>query len=220
MQLHELVFRTFFRVAAAGGSLGQRIAYRIYFGWVHRRADAWNYASSAYERGKYDRTLAVIAGYPAGRALEAGCCEGAFTALLLERGIVHEIVGVDISAQALARARSRCRDFAGAEFVQMNLAFDAPAGPFDLIICAETLYYLGARSADACALLRARVAPGGRIVAVHPADRAAALHSPWSNDGSLVCEQRELVDDVVRPYVIEVFRQIVVPTGALRLRSG
>jgi SAM-dependent methyltransferase len=206
MQLHEFVFRTFFRVAAAGGSLGQRIAYLIYFGWVHRNADAWNYASSAYEVAKYDRTLRVIAAFPAGRALEAGCCEGAFTAALLERAMVREIVGVDISAQALARARVRCSDFRNAQFVQTNLAFDAPPGPFDLIVCAETLYYLGARSADACVLLRAQLAPGGRIVAVHPADRAAALHAPWMGDASLVREHHELVSDAMRPYVIEVFR--------------
>ena len=204
--LHELVFRVFFRLAAAGGSVGQLIAYGIYFGWVHRRPDAWQYATSADERSKYARTLEAIGVVPANRVLEAGCCEGVFTEQLLRASLARQVVGVDISSQALSRARVRCATFTTARFERANLAFDAPSGFFDLIICAETLYYLGPRFADGCLLMRARLARGGRIVAVHPADRAEALHAPWTRDASLVRERQERVNDVARPYVIEVFR--------------
>ncbi len=205
--LHERIFRMFFRLAAAGGDRGQRVAYGIYFGWLHRRADAWNYASSRYEMEKYERTLRAIGSGAITRVLEAGCCEGAFTETLLRRGHARELVGVDISAKALARARERCRPWPSARFERANLAFDAPSGPFDLIICAETLYYLGSRSGDACALLAARLGENGRIVAVHPADRAEMLHASWTRDASLVRESREVVEDAERPYVIEVFRR-------------
>ena len=128
--------------------------------------------------------------------------------MLLERGIVASIVGVDISAAALSRAGERCRRFPVARFVRGNLAVEAPDGPFDLIVCAETLYYLGGASASAaCALLTDRVAPDGRIVAVHPASHSESLHHAWTMDSRLTRERRECVSDAARPYVIEVFRR-------------
>jgi SAM-dependent methyltransferase len=206
-ELHELAFRTLFRVAAAGGDLGQRVVYRVYFGWLYRRPDPWRYAQSGYEQEKYRRTLAVIRGTRAERALEAGCGEGAFSEMMLAEGLAASVVGVDISDAALARARARCARFPEARFITANLATDAPDGSFDLIVCGETLYYLGGRSANACQLLAERLATGGRIVAVHPADRAEMLHAPWAVDPRLTRERRETVDDAQRPYVIEVFRR-------------
>lgn len=206
-ELHELAFRTLFRVAAASGDFGQRVVYRAYFGWLYRRPDPWRYERSAYEQAKYGRTLAVLRGTRAERALEAGCGEGAFTEMMLQERLATSVVGVDISEAALARARVRCGRFPTATFVAANLATDAPDGPFDLIVCGETLYYLGGRAARACELLTERLAPGGRLVAVHPADRAEMLHAPWSADPRLTREQREVVDDAERPYVIEMFRR-------------
>jgi SAM-dependent methyltransferase len=206
--LHELIFRTFFRVAAAGGAGGQTLVSRLYFGWLYRRPDPWKYASSPYELAKYERTLATLRGNCASRALEAGCSEGAFTEMLLREGLARTIVGVDVSETALARARARCAAFPGAEFVRANVSSEAPSGSFDLIICAEILYYIGPRAGRACAILGERLAPQGRLVAVHSTDRAALLHAPWVADPRLVHEQRILADDDARPYTIDVFRRV------------
>ena len=206
-ELHELAFRTLFRVAAAGGDVGQRLVYGVYFGWLYRRPDPWRYASSRYEIEKYERTLSVIRESRAERVLEAGCGEGAFSERVLEEELAASLVGVDASDAALARARARCAEFPGARFVRANLASDVPDGAFDLIICAETLYYIGPRFVRACSLLANHLAPGGRLVAVHPADRADMLHAPWLADPRLTREQRVLGDDPDRPYVIDVFRR-------------
>lgn len=143
--------------------------------------------------------------------MEAGCSEGRFTALLLSAGLVHDVVGVDISEIALTRARARCAGWAGAAFTHANIAYTAPDGPFDLIICSETLYYLGARFQDACSVLSERLAEGGRIVAVHPANRLDELHGPWHADPRLRTDHLERVEDDVRPYVIEIFTKAGPP---------
>src|SRR5437763_620926 len=106
-ELQELAFRTLFRASAAVGDLEQRVVYRVYFGWIYRRHDPWGHASDAYELAKYERTIAVIHDR-AERALEAGCGEGHFTAMLLSLGLARQVVGVDINATALARAQARC----------------------------------------------------------------------------------------------------------------
>ena len=112
----------------------------------------------------YGRTLAVLRGSRASRALEAGCGDGAFTEMTLREGLASAIVGVDISQTALARTRARCRRFQDATFVRANLATDVPDGPFDLIVCGETLYYLGGRSVRACELLADRLADASQVV--------------------------------------------------------
>lgn len=207
-EFHELAFRTVFELAGAAGEYGQWIAYRLYFGWLFRRADPWRYASSAYELEKYQRTLGTLRGLHATRVLEAGCAEGAFTELFMRHAAGCEILGVDVSEAALVRARQRCRAYPGAHFARANLAFQAPDGPFDLIICAEVLYYMGARSVNACAILTDRLAPHARLVAVHPADRADALHAPWYADPRLVFEQRVRGESEGRPYVIDLFSRV------------
>ena len=207
-ELHELAFRTLLRLAAAGGDRDQGLVYAAYFGWLYRRPDPWQYQSSRYELTKYARTLAALRGTPASNVLEAGCGEGVFSEMLLREGLATALVGVDVSGAALARAASRCRAFPRARFVQANLAAAAPEGPFDLIVCAELLYYLGSRSNAASVNLSARLALGGRLVGVHPADRADLLHAPWRDDPTLVAEQRVECDDAERPYVIEVFRRV------------
>ena len=210
-ELNELAFRLLFSAASAGGDAGQRLVYFLYFGWVYRKADPWRYASSPYEQDKYERTLAALRrvrgeAVPC-RALEAGCGEGAFTEMVLREKLADSIIGIDISAISLARARIRCREFPRAAFIRANLATTAADGTFDLIICAETLYYLGARSVRACELLTNSLASGGRLVAVHPADRAESLHAPWREDVRLSLESRERIDHPLRPYVIDVFRR-------------
>lgn len=203
-RFHELAFRTLFRIAAWFGDSGQRAVYRAYFGWLYRRRDPWGYEQSAYERAKYERTLELLAGVHANRVLEAGCSEGVFTEMLLSRGVASAVVGVDVNSVALARARERCARYPGASFVQTNLSVDAPAGPFDLILCAEVLYYLGGRASDAAALLCERLAPGGLLMTVNPSDRAAQMDGTFAR--RLQLERRVDVEDPWRPYVIEIYR--------------
>lgn len=129
-------------------------------------ADPWDY-ESAYEVEKYEHALSLLPeGRPA-RALELACAEGHFTQRLAQR--VDALVAVDIASEALKRARART----GADhvqFVRADLFTDAlPDGPFDLIVCAEVLYYAQDRAtlADVAARIAGALAPGGRVILTH-----------------------------------------------------
>jgi SAM-dependent methyltransferase len=132
------------------------------------RADPWDFATNAYERAKYARTLAAL-GPPErrfGRALEAGCSIGVFTALLAPR--CRELVALDASATAVARATERVAPLPHVRVERRVLPEDLPDGPFDLVVCSEILYYWSER------LLRrfltaaeSLLAPGGSLLAVH-----------------------------------------------------
>ncbi len=155
---------------------------RIEAGWFEdlyrQRPDPWDFETSTYERGKYARTLAALG--PPGRrfrrALEAGCANGAFTELLAPR--CDELIAIDASATAVGRATERLAGLGHVEIRRATLPEELPAGPFDLILCSEILYYWNE------ALLRAflvaaeaLVAPGGSLLAVHwrPATRTYPL---------------------------------------------
>jgi SAM-dependent methyltransferase len=133
-----------------------------------RDADPWGFATSAYEQQKYERTLAALgpAGRRFGRALEAGCSIGVFTALLAPR--CDELLALDASATAVGRARERLADFAHVRVMRRALPEELPAGPFDLIVCSEILYYWSADLlAELLGALEAELAPGGSLLAVH-----------------------------------------------------
>lgn len=130
--------------------------------------DPWGYEQRAYEQAKYARTLDAIGPGPFGRALELGCSIGVFTALLAPR--CRELVAVDGAPTALAHARARL-DRDGARDVRLvlgTLPEALPAGPFDLIVASELLYYWSAELlTEALPRIEAALAPGGLLVAVH-----------------------------------------------------
>lgn len=145
---------------------------RIDAGWFEdlyrRRPDPWEFETSDYERDKYARTLTAL-GPPDRRfrrALEAGCANGVFTELLAPR--CDRLIAVDASATAVGRAVERLADRGHVEIRRATLPEELPAGPFDLVVCSEILYYWNE------ALLRAfltaaeaLLAPGGSLLAVH-----------------------------------------------------
>jgi peptidoglycan/xylan/chitin deacetylase (PgdA/CDA1 family)/GT2 family glycosyltransferase/SAM-dependent methyltransferase len=127
------------------------------------RDDPWAYGNP-YERRKYDQTLALVELGPSERVLELGCAEGHFTVELALRA--GALLAADISEVALERARERCRDLVNVEFVQLDVASDPLPSSFDLIVCSETLYYVGGRAEleDVARKLAAALVPGGRLV--------------------------------------------------------
>lgn len=99
--------------------------------------DPWNFQSSQYERDRMGFLLERISRYPHERILEIGCAEGVFTAELAK--IAREVVAIDVSATALSRARRRCP---GVTFHHARLSEFVAQRKFDLVVCAETLYYI------------------------------------------------------------------------------
>lgn len=141
--------------------------------------DPWGFATSPYERAKYDRTVASLGDRRFGRGLEVGCSIGVLTARLAER--CDRLLAVDVAASAVARARERLAGAPGVTVDRRALPDEMPDGPFDLIVASEVLYYwdaaLLARGWDA---LRDALAPGGSLLAVHW--RGPVRHDPQGGD--------------------------------------
>ncbi|HEX4306586.1 MAG TPA: SAM-dependent methyltransferase [Solirubrobacterales bacterium] len=127
--------------------------------------DPWHYATSEYEQAKYRRTLDHLP-RRTGRTLELACSVGVFTAMLAPR--CEELVAIDFSPTALARARERLGGADNVELRRGRLPEEMPSGPFDTIVCAEVLYYWSpALVRDGLRRIEAALAPGGTLLAVH-----------------------------------------------------
>lgn len=102
--------------------------------------DPWD-LGSAREQERFARTNEIIRSIApdCGRLLEIGCGEGYQTERM--RDVSHEIVGVEVSAQAVERARRRCPDVrfhVGRAEDVADLIGDAR---FDVVTAFEVLYY-------------------------------------------------------------------------------
>lgn len=79
------------------------------------------------------------------RILDAGCGTGVGTEYLVHLNPTASVVGIDLSAQALAVARERCRRSGASrvEFHHLSL-YDSEQlpGEFDLINCVGVLHHL------------------------------------------------------------------------------
>jgi cyclopropane fatty-acyl-phospholipid synthase-like methyltransferase len=129
--------------------------------------DPWDFRTSAYEHRKYAATVAAVADLaPIGRALEVGCSIGELTAHLAP--LCCEVVAVDCSPTAAARARERLAESPHVRVEVRCVPDSIPEGPFDLIVCSEVLYYWDAPLLRATlGRLRSLLAPGGALLAVH-----------------------------------------------------
>lgn len=109
----------------------------------------WGEPTSAYERVKYIRQMEAIKQQcrQPQQILEIGCAEGIFTHMLAQTFPQARILAVDISTQAINRARETCQSrgnvhFLEADIVEVFHRGELPGGAFDAIIQSESLYYL------------------------------------------------------------------------------
>lgn len=153
---------------AEDSTTGRRLPACYFDELYAARQDPWAFESSRYERDKYEATLAAL-GPPERRftrAFEAGCSIGVFTELLAPR--CHELLAVDLSPLAVDRARARLDGQHNVRIERSALPEELPAGPFDLVVCSEILYYWSADLlVDVMDDLRGLLARGGSLVAVH-----------------------------------------------------
>ncbi len=191
------------------GLLGPRVFSSRYFEFRYRmRRDPWGYEISPYEQRKYQQTLSILprAGYE--RALEVGCSIGVFTEKLAESGLVREIVGVDISEAALERARQRLARFEKVRLLRQDIIRDALEGPFDLIFCAEILYYLGTKNLKIVReKLLAALGEGGHLILVNPWPLARAIRAQFLSRPELVLIQEDIEQKTHRPYAITLLEK-------------
>jgi predicted TPR repeat methyltransferase len=144
------------------GRLGREYFEELYAG----SGDPWNFETSAYERNKYERTLAVLGERRFARALEAGASIGVFTEMLADR--CDGLLAVDVSERAVVAARRRLSGRKHVLVERRTLPEEMPDGPFDLIVASEVLYYFPRE--EMLSTLRAferELAQGGALLAVH-----------------------------------------------------
>jgi SAM-dependent methyltransferase len=128
--------------------------------------DPWKFENSAYEHAKYERTLAALGDRRYARGLEAGCSIGVLAELLAER--CDDLLAVDIAQAAVDAARERLAAYAHVRVERRTLPTEWPAGPFDLVVCSELLYYWDRPTLEeALGVIADSLAPGGRLIAVH-----------------------------------------------------
>jgi SAM-dependent methyltransferase len=96
---------------------------------------------SAREQARFDRTNEIIRDLAPDcrRLLEMGCGEGYQTQRLRE--VSREVVGVEVSAQAVARARRRCPDVRFLVGRAEDVAGLVKGEHFDVATAFEVLYY-------------------------------------------------------------------------------
>lgn len=128
--------------------------------------DPHGFDTEPFEREKYEDILGQLSGRRFSRALEVGCSIGTFTEILAP--LCDELVAVDISGQAVRRARERMADHPGVLIERRTLPMDMPPGCFDLIVCSDVMAYWhrevlrGGLPRLVDALL-----PGGRLISLH-----------------------------------------------------
>jgi SAM-dependent methyltransferase len=128
--------------------------------------DPWGYTTSAYEHEKYAATLEACGAGPFADALELGGSIGVFSSVLAPR--CERLTTIDAAPTAVALARSRLSHAGHVRVLHGPIPDSVPAGQFDLVVASEILYYLNAAELAATVLmLKSRVSPGARLVAVH-----------------------------------------------------
>ena len=79
-----------------------------------QKADPWKLETSPYEDGKYRETTEALPRSRYARGLEIGCSIGVLTSRLAQK--CDTLIGLDVSEQAIAKARARCAALPGVSF--------------------------------------------------------------------------------------------------------
>jgi SAM-dependent methyltransferase len=130
------------------------------------RADPWDFARSEYERSRYNAIIAALETQSYESAFEPGCSIGELTRRLAER--CGHVDAMDISATAIAHAKTRCGDFSNVSFHVGCLLSGMQGGEYDLIVFSEIGYYFEApRLQELGNMLVSRIRTSGTLLAAH-----------------------------------------------------
>jgi SAM-dependent methyltransferase len=171
--------------------------------------DPWDFATSPYERGKYQASLAVLGRRNFAAGFEIGCSIGVFTALLAPR--CAALLAVDAVAAPLEAARQRCTGYSHVQFEKCMVPRDWPARRFDLIVFSEVLYFLNRADVWRCAALARRsLLPHGRVLLVN---YTAPIDEPCGGDEAAEHFRAEFGGRLAHHNRTESFRIDVFETG-------
>ena len=137
------------------------------------RKDPWGLDSPhfRYQQIKYATMLSLLPSRRYKRALDLGCGLGNLTRRLCNHA--DQVLGIDVSHVAIAQATREATEQSNLQFRQgdaLNLSRDLDNG-FDLVVIADTLYYLSPLSDEVLQTVRERVVqllvPGGILLLVN-----------------------------------------------------
>jgi predicted TPR repeat methyltransferase len=103
-------------------------------------ADPWMFATSEYERRKYEETIELLGGRRFAHGFEVGCSIGILTGMLAS--CCDSLLAADASEIALGRARRSCGSISNVTLERMHVPSEWPGKTFDLIVLSEVLYFL------------------------------------------------------------------------------
>jgi 2-polyprenyl-3-methyl-5-hydroxy-6-metoxy-1,4-benzoquinol methylase len=179
---------------------------RDYFERRFRGGDPWSYESSEYELTKYRRTLDAIEAIGGRSILEIGCAEGVFTKSLAER--YASVFAVDICGRALLRAQRRCAELPGVRFERLDIATTPVLGTYDVVVCAEVLYYLHRRGLYVARdHLVSALEPRGHLVLVNPIKDAGRIEPIVASHPLLRVVGERTFTDHARAYAITLLQK-------------
>ena len=131
-------------------------------------SDPWQYQTRWYEKRKRDMCLAVLPKAQYHNAIELGCGNGVFSALLAPR--CHALLSIDGNEQAIQLAKQRLAESAHVNIIQGVIPDALPTAQptFDLIIISEILYYLSPNEIDiVITWIKKNLAIGGTLLCCH-----------------------------------------------------
>lgn len=204
---HRALFGT---LSVLPGGLRNRVRSKVFDTMFALSDDPWSYQESGYERRKRETLIsAVIA--ESRLIVEVGCADGHNVVALAEEFPKATIIGVDVSATAVAIATRRTQHMENVQIVQTKngLPHEIQAHEqIDCVILSEILYYLGTERAIRQALypFRSRMSPDCRVILLHGSSDADSLHDRAIRALNLSVESSHLVADDERPYVMTIAR--------------
>lgn len=103
-----------------------------------QKSDPWNKTvTKQYQKKAYQNLLLLIQKVPHASILEVGCAQGDFTRELIT--LSSDITAIDVSESAIAVAKKNVQ---GVTFAVSSLEEFEHEKKFDIVICAEVLYYI------------------------------------------------------------------------------
>jgi hypothetical protein len=172
--------------------------------------DPWSYQQSDYESRK--RQILVSAVSPECRSIvEVGCADGHNVVALAEQLPDAMIIGLDVSATAVAISTQRTRKFDNVQILNTEKIHELnmrSRGEIDCVIFAEILYYLGTERAirETLRPLRAFMSKDCRVILLHGSIDADSLHEHAVRALDLSVASTQHVHDSERPFVITIAR--------------
>ncbi|NNE89600.1 MAG: methyltransferase domain-containing protein [Silicimonas sp.] len=164
------------------------------------------------DRATLDFALRIVGVGGDAQMLDAGCGVGADVEALLEWAPKGHVTAIDAHAPFVAQITARYKADDRVTAIVGDMA--AQSGPFDLILCAGALYFLGLD--DGLSTFKRMLAPGGALIFSHPAfftePPSQEAQAFW--EGERDVEHTAHICEAVRAAGLDILDATVLPDAA------